>query len=106
MNMTSVYDFDPFANSPFAETVNYTTGITAKDIKVVVFRNEISKIQNKTDVPVPFYKYHMYINRKDIPQIIVGEDRIVMLDNDGVSKTFRVQAIISSDPGCFKVGVN
>jgi hypothetical protein len=104
----NVYDFQVYADSCFAEDVTYTpSGGVGVIIKAVVFRNAPAKVvAPKSDVPVQAYKYVVMINRTDITQVVVGQDKIQMPDVDGTTKVFRVQAIIASDPGCFKLGVN
>ena len=104
---TNVYDFEKFSSSCFAEEIIYTPSNGSPiTINAVVFRVDKSEIKAKSDVPILHYKYIVHINRTDVAQVTENEDTITMLDNNGETRTFRVQSILDSDPGRFKVGVN
>jgi hypothetical protein len=102
----SVYDFSTYKNSAFAESVIYTHAGIPKTIKAVVFRTSIRQATgSKSDIPINFYRMIAQIDSADIAEILTNEDSITCLDIDGATKTFRVRAIISSDPGSFKLGL-
>ena len=102
----SIYEFDLFKNSDFGETIIYTPkGGSPVSISAVIIRMGLAKSQLRSaENPVQFYPYHVYVDRTNIATITT-EDTIVMTDVNGTSKTFRVQAILASDPGAFKLGV-
>jgi hypothetical protein len=102
----SIYDFAAFKNSPFGESITYTSvGQTAKVINAVVFRNQSKKSDGKSDVPIVYYPIVVEIDRTDITTVTENEDSIVCNDIAGELKTFRVRKVIYSDAGCFKLGL-
>jgi hypothetical protein len=103
----SVYEFDTFKNSSFAETVVYTpSGGAATSISAVVFRRSPKPAgSSKSDILVILYPITIQIDRTDIATVTVNEDTVTTNDINGVEKVFRVRAVISSDPGCWKLGL-
>lgn len=101
-----IYDFSSFKNSSLAETVSYTpSGGSAKPIKAVVFRQGSKQVGGARGAEIQYYPVVVEIDRVDVPIVVENEDKIVCLDANGTSKSFRVSKILSSDPGCFKLGL-
>ena len=101
-----IVDFAAFKNSSFAETVIYTHSSIPLSISAVIFRNKSLKgvTGGKSDNPLQFYPMVAEVDRTDIAAVTENEDKITCVDEYGVSRSYRVQKILSSDPGCFKLG--
>lgn len=103
----SIYDFATFKNSSFGETISYTpSGGVAANISAVVFRKGEQKITGKMgDQTAMYYPVVIEVDREDIDSVTVNEDIVSCDDVNGEAKSFRVRAILSSDAGCFKLGL-
>lgn len=102
----SVYDFSIFKNSAFSETIIYTHAAVTKSISAVVFRRPAKSFSGtKSDIPINIHPIIVEIDAEDIAEVTVNEDTIVCNDVNGEEKTFRVRAIITNDPGCWKLGL-
>ena len=102
----SVYDFEAFKNSSFAETITYTpSGSAAVSISAVVLRHGAQKLNNPGGISNQFYPIVIEIDRTDIATVTLQKDKVTCNDANGESKDFRVSKILYSDAGCFKLGL-
>lgn len=92
---SSIFNPDPFFNSPFAEEVTYTSnGDELPPIKAIVSRlPKKSFAFKKAESQSILYPYEIMIQVEDVNTVIPKHDRVVIFDK-GVSKTVVIQQIL------------
>jgi hypothetical protein len=102
----SIYDFSPFKNSSFAETISYTpSGGTAVSIKAVVFRHGSQKLAIQGGISPEYFPVIIEVDSADVPLVTTKEDVVLCKDARGETKSLRVSKILYADAGCFKLGL-
>ena len=90
----------------FAEAVIYRyPDTTEKTVNAIVVRQDIEPGDENAGRSLR-KQAELYIAKEDIASIDKQQDRIVLIDTEGISRTARIQEVLSSDEGMwhFRVG--